>query len=58
MFSAEAVIQQLIAEPLELKLYFTNGKRVEMYDLESGVRTTVIDKGNETYGLAVDRNSR
>ena len=51
-------IFQVIAEPVEKKLYFTAGWRVEAYELESGVTTTVVRISRDTKGLAVDRNSR
>ena len=59
VFFAEAYIEELIAEPGDNKLYFTNGWRVESYELESGVSTTVINtRKAKTRGLAVDRNWR
>ena len=57
VFTADTNIHQLIAEPVEKKLYFTTGGQVESYDLESGVRTT-IPVNRLTIGLAVDRDSR
>ena len=58
VFSTGTYINQLIVEPVENKLYFTTGKRVETCQLESGVRTTVVNSSSGTRGLAVDRNSR
>ena len=58
MFYTETVIQRIIAEPIDNKLYFTTNSRVETYELESGVRTTVVNGSATTYALAVDRNSR
>ena len=53
-----ARIEQLIAEPVDNKLYFTTKSRVDTYDLDSDVTTTVVNTEGRTYGLVVDRNSR
>ena len=58
VFSTETDIQQQIHEPVEKKLFFTTESGVETYELESGVRTTVVNGSGPTVGLAVDRNSR
>ena len=58
VFSTGAVMRQLIAEPVENMLYFTTESRVETYELENGVSTTVVNSSSETKGLAVDHNSR
>ena len=49
---------QLIHEAVENKLYFTTESRVETYELESGVRTTVVNGSATTTGVAVDQISR
>jgi len=50
--------EQLIHEPVEHKLYFTTESRVDTYELESRVRTTVVDNGGTTLGVAVEGKSR
>ena len=58
MLSTEARIEQLIAEPVDNRLYFTTKSRVDTYELDRDVTKTVLNTKGRTYGLAVDRNSR